>query len=113
MATRRPPTDDILIEFVDGVRAGRMVEDLRTLGKLNALLAEDALVTATGRLRKKIPYVFVGPAHSQTLGRLALEVLRRKPGYTGALAPRLRQLELRLMAHALNGDGPRRGDLVS
>ncbi|HWT50115.1 MAG TPA: patatin-like phospholipase family protein [Mycobacterium sp.] len=109
-----PDIDDILIEFVDTILADRMVEDLRTLDKINALLAEDALVaTATGRLRKKIPYVFVGPAHSQTLGRLALEVLRRKPRYTGALAPRLRQLELRLMARALKGDGPRRGDLVS
>ena len=108
-----PDIDDILIEFVNGVLAGRLVEDLRTLAKINASLAEDALVTATGRLRKKIPYVFVGPAHSQTLGRLALEVLRRKPRYPGALAPRLRQLELRLMAHALEGDGPRRGDLVS
>ena len=109
-----PDVDDTLIGFVESILADRMVEDLRTLAKINALLAEDALVaTATGRLRKKIPYVFVGPAHSQKLGRLALEFLRRKPRYTGALAPRLRQLELRLMAHALKGDGPRRGDLVS
>ncbi len=108
-----PDVDDIFIEFVNGVLAGRLVEDLRTLAKINASLAEDALVTATGRLRKKIPYIFVGPAHSQTLGRLALEVLRRKPRHPGALAPRLRQLELRLKAHALEGDGPRRGDLVS
>ncbi len=109
-----PDVDDILIEFVDSVLADRMVEDLRTLDKINALLAKDELVaTATGRLRKKIPYVFVGPAHSQTLGRLALDVLRCKPRYSGALGQRLRQLELRLMAHALEGDGPRRGDLVS
>jgi len=108
-----PDIDDILIDFVNSILADRMVEDLRTLGKINASLAEDALVTATGRLRKKIPYVFVGPAHNQTLGRLALEVLRHKPRDPGALAPRLRQLELRLMAHVLKGDGPRRGDLVS
>jgi len=109
-----PDIDDILIEFVDGVLADRMVEDLRTVGKINALLAEDAPVaTAAGRLRKKIPYVFVGPAHRQTLGRLALEVLHRTPRYSGALVPRLRQREWRLMAHALEGDGPRRGDLVS
>lgn len=38
---------------------------------------------------------------AKTLGRLALEVLRRKPRYSGALAPRLRRLELRLMARAL------------
>jgi NTE family protein len=109
-----PDVDDILIDFVASILADRMVEDLRTLDKINALLADDAAVaTATGRLRKKIPYVFVGPAHRQTLGRLALQVLHGKPRYSGALAPRLRQLELRLMAHALEGDGPRRGDLVS
>ena len=108
-----PDVDDMLIEFVDSVLA-RVVEDLRTLDKINALLAKDELVaTATGRLRKKIPYVFVGPAHGHTLGRLALEVLHRKPSYSGGLVHRLRQLELRLMAHALEGDGPRRGDLVS
>ncbi|HZE16284.1 MAG TPA: patatin-like phospholipase family protein [Mycobacterium sp.] len=108
-----PDVDDILTELVDSV-SDRMVEDVRTLDKINALVRIDELVaTATGRLRKKIPYVFVGPAHSQTLGRLALEVLHRKPRYSGALAHRLRQLESRLMAHALKGDGPRRGDLVS
>ena len=109
-----PDVDDILVEFVANILADRMVEDLRTLDKINALLADDALVaTATGRLRKKIPYVFVGPAHCHALGRLALQVLHRKPRCSGALAPKLRQLELRLMAHALKGDGPRRGDLVS
>jgi len=49
------------------------------------------------------PLCFRGPAHGQTLNRLALEVLRRKPRYSGALAPRLRQLELRLMALASFG----------
>jgi NTE family protein len=109
-----PDIDDLLIQIVDGALADRMVEDLRTLGKINALLTEDSPVaTATGRLRKKIPYVFVGPAHGDTLGRLALEVLGDKRRYSGGFAPRLRQLELRLLAHALEGDGPRRGDLVS
>ena len=108
-----PDVDDILTELVEGV-VDRMVEDVRTLDKINALVVDDELVaTATGRLRKKIPYVFVGPAHTETLGRLALEVLHRKHRYSGALEHRLRQLELRLMARALKGDGPRRGDLVS
>jgi NTE family protein len=109
-----PDMDDILIEFLNGVLADRTVEDLRTLGKVNALLVEESLVaTATGRLRMKIPYVFVGPPHRETLGRLALEVLHRKPRYSGTRTSKLRQLELRLMAHVLKGDGSRRGDLVS
>lgn len=109
-----PDVDDVLVEFVDSVLAGRMVEDLRTLDKVNALLADGGrVITATGRLRKKIPYVFVGPEHSYTLGRLALEILHGKPRYFGALPQRLRQFELRLIARALEGDGPRRGGLVS
>jgi NTE family protein len=57
--------------------------------------------------------MFVGPAHRETLGRLALEVLHSEPRYSGGLVARLRQLEMRLMAHAFAGNGPRRGDLVS
>lgn len=108
-----PDVDDILVELVDIVLVDRMVEDLRTLDKINALGPEDELVaTAGGRLRKKVPYIFVGPAHRETLGLLALEVLNSKPRYSGGLGSRLRQLELRLITHALEGDGPRRGDLL-
>jgi NTE family protein len=50
--------DDILVEFLDIVLVDRMVEDLRTLAKINALMPEDgAIATVTGRLRKKVPYV--------------------------------------------------------
>lgn len=109
-----PDVDDILVGLLDVVLADRMVEDLRTLDKINALMPEDEVVaSATGRLRKKVPYVFVGPPHRETLGRLALEVLHGESGYSGGLVARLRQLELRLMARAFEGDGPRRGDLVS
>lgn len=109
-----PDIDEILVELADIVLVDRMVEDLKTLGKINALLPDDEMVaTAAGRLRRKVPYVFVGPDHRQTLGRLAIEVLNGKPLYSTGLVPNLRQLELRLMAEALKGDGPRRGDLVS
>jgi hypothetical protein len=36
---------------------------------------------ATGRLHKKIPYVFVGPARGQTLGRLAAHGARIRVSY--------------------------------
>jgi len=109
-----PDVDDILVEFADIALIDRTVEDLRALDKINALVPERELVaTASGRLRKKVPYVFVGPAHRETLGRLALEILHSKPRCCGGLAARLRQLEMRLIAHALTGDGPRRGDLLS
>jgi NTE family protein len=109
-----PDVDDILVQLLDIVLVDRMVEDLRTLAKINALMPEGGVIaTATGRLRKKVPYVFVGPAHRETLGRLALELLHSESRYSGGLVARMRQLELRLMARAFEGDGPRRGDLVS
>ncbi|MDI3315303.1 MAG: patatin-like phospholipase family protein [Mycobacterium sp.] len=109
-----PDVDDVLVELLNIALADRLVEDLRTLAKINALLPEDEpVVTATGRLRRKIPYVFVGPPHRETLGRLALEVLHANSRYSGCRATRLRQRELRLLARGFEGDGPRRGDLVS
>ena len=67
------------------------MEDLRALDKINALLPDDELMaTASGRLRKKVPYVFVGPAHPETLSRLALEILHSTLRCCGGLAARLR-----------------------
>ncbi|MBS4730704.1 patatin-like phospholipase family protein [Mycobacterium sp. SM1] len=105
---------DVLVELFNVALTGRLVEDLRTLAKINALLPEDeVVVTATGRLRRKIPYVLVGPPHREALGRLAHAVLHSKSGYSGGPLARLRQHELRLLARAFEGDGPRGGDLIS
>jgi NTE family protein len=52
-----PDVDDILGVFVDIAFIDRTVEDLRTLDKINALVPEDELVaTASGRVRKKVPF---------------------------------------------------------
>jgi NTE family protein len=109
-----PDVDDISAEVLDIALVDRIVEDLRTLDKINGLLTTDQLVaTAGGRLRRKVPFVFVGPTHRETLGRLALEVLHGESRRSGGVVARFRQLELRLMARAFEGDGPCRGDLVS
>jgi NTE family protein len=101
-----------LVQLLDIVLVDRMVEDLRTLTKINALVAQQA-VTATGRLRKKVPYLFVGPQHRETLGHLAIDALNDCGLPSGGLWRTLRQLELDLMAQLLKGDGPRRGDMLS
>jgi len=109
-----PDVDEILVQFLDIVLVDRMVEDLRTLDKINALVrTEEPVVTASGRLRKKVPYVFVGPERRETLGHLAIDILHRHRRHSGDLLHRLRQLELDVMGHLLQGDGPRRGDLMS
>lgn len=107
-----PDADDILVQLLDIVLVDRMVEDLRTLNKINALVP-DKKVTATGRLRRKIPYLFVGPKYRETLGDLAIDILHRDRKHSGDLSYRLRELELDLMGHLLEGDGPRRGELLS
>ncbi len=109
-----PDVDDILVQFLDIVLVDRMVEDLRVLDKVNALVpAQEPAVTASGRRRKNIPYVFVGPQRRETLGHLAMDILRTHPRHSGGLLHRLRELELDVMGHLLAGDGPRRGDLMS
>ena len=107
-----PDVDDILVQLLDIVLVDRMVEDLRTLNKINALVPDKA-VTATGRLRRKVPYLFVGRQYRETLGHLAIDILHHHRRHSGDLLHRLRQLELDLMRHLLEGDGPRRGDLLS
>jgi NTE family protein len=44
---------------------------------------------------------------------LAIDILHQHRTHSGELLHRLRQLELDLMGHLLEGDGPRRGDLLS
>ena len=107
-----PDVDDILVQLLDIVLVDRMVEDLRTLAKVNALVS-DKEVTATGRLRRKVPYLFVGPRNRETLGHLAIDILQYHRTHSGDLFHKLRQLEFDAMGHLLEGDGPRRGDLLS
>ena len=107
-----PDVDDILVQLLDIVLVDRMVEDLRTLNKINGVVP-DKEVTATGRVRRKVPYLFVGPKYRETLGHLAIDIRHQHRTHSGELLHRLRQLELDLMGHFLEGDGPRRGDLLS
>ncbi|WP_260745310.1 patatin-like phospholipase family protein [Mycobacterium sp. SMC-2] len=107
-----PDVDDILVQLLDIVLVDRMVEDLRTLAKVNALVSGKE-VTATGRLRRKVPYLFVGPKYRETLGHLATDILHSHRTHSGDVFHRLRQLELDAMGHLLEGDGPRRGDVLS
>jgi len=60
-----------------------------------------------------IPYIFVGPDTRERLGLLANEILNKRHRPSGGVAQMLRDFELRVLGHALEGEGPRRGDLFS
>jgi NTE family protein len=117
-----PDVDDMVVRLIDVVLVDRMVEDLRTLSKINALTAlvsgsgpgsPGGALTPGGRPRKVIPYIFVGPDTRERLGLLANEILNKRHRPSGGVAQMLRDFELRVLGHALEGEGPRRGDLFS
>ncbi len=65
-----------------------------------------------GRRYEKKPLLFVGPPSRATLGQKAIEVFGKQRPH-GEVVETLRRYELRLLGHALSGDGARRGDLFS
>ena len=107
-----PDVDNMVVQLIDTVLVDRMVEDARTLCKVNTLIGPVDAVTRSGRRYEKKPLLFVGPPSRATLGQKAIEVFARQRPH-GEVVETLRRYELRLLGHALSGDGARRGDLFS
>lgn len=104
----QPEIDDRAVQVLEAVLVDRMVEDVRTLGKINELV--DGRPHPTYRV---VPYLFLGPHRRSDLGKVAQEVYEERfGGWRGSLRsagspfPILR----RLLAST---DGPRAGDLLS
>jgi NTE family protein len=108
-----PDADDMVVQLIDTVLVDRMVEDARTLCKVNTLIGPVDAVTRGGRRYAKKPLLFVGPPSRATLGEKAMEVFGKQRPRGGDVVEMLRRYELRLLGHALSGDGARRGDLFS
>lgn len=108
-----PDVDDMMVQLIDTVLVDRMVEDARTLCKLNDLLGPAGAQTRSGRVYEKKPLLFVGPPSRATLGETAMDVFVTQRPHGGDVVQMLRRYELRLLGHALSGDGARRGDLFS
>ncbi len=109
----RPDVDDALVMLLDAAFVDRMVEDLRTLTRVNELVAAGGRRTSAGRPLSVVPHLFAGPPARSTLSRLAADVYREHfTGLQGALRT-LREPDLPLLAQLLGGDGPRRGDVLS
>ncbi|MET7771904.1 patatin-like phospholipase family protein [Nocardia sp. NPDC005366] len=109
-----PDVDDVVVRLMDATLVDRMIEDLRTLSKVNALVGSTARDTTTEQSRKVvIPFLPITPPARATLADLAEEVFASQCHKPRGIAHRLRLTELRMLGHALSGDGPRRGDLFS
>jgi NTE family protein len=108
-----PDVDDMLVQLIDIALVDRMVEDARTLRRVNTLIGPHDAVTRDGRRYEKKPLLFVGPPSRATLGEKAMEVFARRRPHGGDAVDLLRRYELRLLGRAFGGDGPRRGDLFS
>jgi NTE family protein len=109
----KPDVDDALVQLMDAALVDRMVEDLRTLGKVNELVRTGRQRRSAGRPYTMVRWLFFGPPERHTLGALAVSCLRRRyRGPAGAWRT-IREPDLALLGRFLAGDGPRQGDLLS
>lgn len=106
-----PELDDHLVHLLDAVLVDRMVEDLRTMRRVNTL------VDAAGENLAgyhHIDNLFVGPSRRETLGELAATVFAEDVGLVERWLPTGSAGELGLLRRLLaSGDGPRSGDVLS
>lgn len=110
---RAPDVDDSIVAMIDAALVDPMVEDIRTLAKVNTLVDGNQRHSPSGRAYAPIPFIFVGPA---TRGALATEATLAYrdhfSGVRGALQA-LAHPDLPLLARLVTGDGNRRGDVLS
>ncbi|QSE84931.1 patatin-like phospholipase family protein [Rhodococcus koreensis] len=108
-----PDVDDMMVRVLDAALVDRMVEDLRTLGKINELVADGRRTGASQRRYVDVPYRFFGPEERGTLGALAATSFDDRYRWPGGALRTIRNPDLPLLGRLLGGDGARRGDLLS
>jgi NTE family protein len=108
-----PDVDDVVVRLLDAALVDRMIEDIRTLAKIDTLVDSTETTTPTGRTRTVYPFLAIAPPARATLGDLAGKLLDRQRHQWRGPVQMLRQAELRVLGRVLDGDGPRRGDLFS
>lgn len=109
--TPPPDVDDALVALIDVAMADRMVEDVRTLAKIDE--AELHAERTGGAGRRLIPYLFFGPERRGSLGELAAHTRDTRPKTLDRLWREVRRPDLSLLGWLAGGDGARRGDLLS
>src|SRR5215469_3574468 len=104
-----PNIQDEAAEIGRGLMADRMVEDIRTLMKVNAL-ANGKASPRNGRQYRLIPYIFAGPTAGQVgqLGQVAATVLDNE----GSVLNAITHFDLWLFTRLI-GPVKSRGDIMS
>jgi NTE family protein len=105
---RAPDFADGALELVQATLVDPLIQDLRTLGKVNLLAqrlgAEDAAPFRT------VPYLFAGPTEPGRLGRIVSRVFDEH--FDGPLQ-RLRHADVALLSRLLGGSSPAHAELLS
>jgi len=112
-----PDIGDGVLHLLEGALVDPLIEDMRTLGNVNAFFTEESAVgarlyrTTRGKAPyRRVPYVFVGTERRGAVGELAARVFReRYGGWRGAI----RSPDFQLMARLIGGDSATHGELLS
>jgi NTE family protein len=107
---KRPPPDfaDGALELVQATLVDPLIQDLRTLGKINVLadrLGEDA-----ARPYRTVPYLFAGPTQTGRLGRVVEHVFAE---HFASVRDWLSELDVLLLTRLLGGASPAHAELLS
>ncbi|MEQ6901391.1 patatin-like phospholipase family protein [Nocardioides sp. YIM 152588] len=109
-----PDVDDTVVRVMDAALVDRMVEDVHALARTNVLVdAAAGRADGPATTYRRIPFLAVCPRERGTLAHVASEVFGRRAGVVADTRRFLRDPTMRVLGHALDGDGDRRGDLMS
>ena len=103
-----PDFADGMLELVQATLVDPLIQDLRTLGKIN-LLAQ-RLGPEHARPYRTIPYLFAGPRDAGRLGRVVADVYARH--FKGPLGS-VRAPDVTLLTRMLGGASPAHAELLS
>lgn len=112
-----PDFADGALHVLHGALVDPLIEDVLTLGNVNAFFSDERRAPAAREYReargkppyRQVPYVFVAPPRRGSIGEVASEIFRSRYGGLKAL----RSPDFPLLSRLLGGDGPAHGELLS
>jgi NTE family protein len=113
-----PDLADGVLHLIEGALVDPLIEDMRTLGNVNAFFAEGDQTgprlyrSVRGKAPyRRVPYVFVGPSSRGEVGRLAASVFASR--YGSGLRGVLRAPDFQLITRLIGGGSATSGELLS
>jgi NTE family protein len=112
-----PDIGDGVLHLLEGALVDPLIEDMRTLGNVNAFFTEESAIgarlyrSARGKAPyRRVPYIFVGTERRGAVGEVAARVFREE---YGGVRGALRSPDFQLIARLIGGDSPTHGELLS